>query len=85
MSEEKSEEAKILASLKADLPARPNSNPPALVFHGVRGTNCQATDSPSWHNPHEAVQAAIYLQAFYSVGLTPDQCGIITPYQAQVQ
>uniref|UniRef100_A0A1B6MT70 RNA helicase n=1 Tax=Graphocephala atropunctata TaxID=36148 RepID=A0A1B6MT70_9HEMI len=80
---ESSEEARVLASLRSVLPPRPDGPPPALVFHGVRGTNCQAVDSPSWHNPHEAVQAAMYLQALYAAGLTPDQCGIITPYQAQ--
>ncbi|XP_046659746.1 LOW QUALITY PROTEIN: probable RNA helicase armi [Homalodisca vitripennis] len=83
VDEEKSEEARVLVSLRSVLPPRPDSSPPALVFHGVRGTNCQAVDSPSWHNPHEAVQVTMYLQALYAAGLTPEQCGIITPYQAQ--
>lgn len=84
VSEETSEEAAILASLREELPSRPGLLPPAIVFIGVRGTNCQAADSPSWFNPHEAVEVAKCLQAFYSVGLSPEQCGIITPYQAQV-
>uniref|UniRef100_A0A1B6HGZ4 Uncharacterized protein n=1 Tax=Homalodisca liturata TaxID=320908 RepID=A0A1B6HGZ4_9HEMI len=83
VDEEKSEEARVLVSLRSVLPPRPDRSPPALVFHGVRGTNCQAVDSPSWHNPHEAVQVTMYLQALYAAGLTPEQCGIITPYQAQ--
>lgn len=84
VSDVSSLEAGVLTRLKAVLPQRANSAPPALVFHGVRGTNCQAEESPSWHNPHEAVQVAMYLQSLYDSGLTPDDCGIITPYQAQV-
>jgi len=85
VSEERSAEARILASLgsEAVLPPR-EGQPPAVVFHGVRGTNCQDADSPSWYNPHEAVQTAMYLQKLYACGLTPEDCGIITPYQAQV-
>lgn len=79
-----SEEAEILDRLRSLLPTREDQSPPALVFHGVRGTNCQSQESPSWYNPHEAVQTTLYLQSLYNAGLTPDQCGIITPYQAQV-
>ncbi|XP_054285812.1 probable RNA helicase armi [Macrosteles quadrilineatus] len=84
VSDVTSEEAEILDRLRSLLPTREDQSPPALVFHGVRGTNCQSQESPSWYNPHEAVQTTLYLQSLYNAGLTPDQCGIITPYQAQV-
>lgn len=65
------------------MPEREHS-PPAIVFHGIIGTNHRDTDSPSWYNPEEATQAYLYLLKFYKHGLTPDDIGIITPYQKQV-
>jgi hypothetical protein len=79
-------EADLLASLASKLPERSTENggPPALVFHGVRGKNYQERESPSWYNPQEVVQAIYYLSMLYGTGLTPDDVGIITPYQKQV-
>ncbi|XP_075225443.1 putative RNA helicase armitage [Lycorma delicatula] len=87
-----SEEARILLSLKDELPLRDDTTedelkrilPPALVFHGVRGVNFQEEDSPSWFNPQEMVQVIFYVNVFYKVGLTADEIGIVTPYQKQV-
>lgn len=58
--------------------------PPAIVFHGVNGKNCKDNDSPSWYNPEEATQVYLYLLKLYKCGLSPDDIGIITPYQKQV-
>lgn len=59
--------------------------PPAIVFHGVNGENCKDNDSPSWYNPEEATQVYLYLLKLYKCGLSPDDIGIITPYQKQVK
>ena len=75
-----------MASLAEELPQRSKENggPPPLVFHGVKGNNYQEEGSPSWYNPQEVVQALYYVNAFYNVGITADDIGIITPYQKQV-
>ncbi|CAK9800689.1 RNA helicase Mov10l1 [Anthophora plagiata] len=79
----KSKEARLLQTLAAELPERKNS-PPAIVFHGVNGENCKDNDSPSWYNLEEATQVYLYLLKLYKCGLSPDDIGIITPYQKQV-
>ncbi|PBC31819.1 RNA helicase armi [Apis cerana cerana] len=76
ISSKKSKEAKLLQTLASELPKR-KGIPPAIVFHGVNGENCKDNDSPSWYNPEEATQ-------LYKCGLSPDDIGIITPYQKQV-
>lgn len=70
--------------LADELPERDEGGPPALVFHGVRGENMQQNDSPSWYNPHEAIQVFFYLNRLYSLGLSPDDIGVISPYTKQV-
>ena len=62
----------------------PNEKCP-LIFHGVRGQNIQETDSPSWFNPAEALQAAKYLGLILSTGISIDDVGIIAPYRKQTQ
>lgn len=69
--------------MAGELPKR-NGAPPAIIFHGVNGENCKDSDSPSWYNPEEATQAYLYLLKLYQCGLSPDDVGIITPYQKQV-
>ncbi|XP_032689386.1 probable RNA helicase armi [Odontomachus brunneus] len=83
ISSKKSKEAKLLETLRAELPER-NGSPPAIVFHGVDGENCRDSDSPSWYNLEEATQVYLYLLKLYKYGLKPDDIGIITPYQKQV-
>ncbi|XP_029039267.2 probable RNA helicase armi [Osmia bicornis bicornis] len=83
ISPKKSKEAKLLQTLASELPER-NGAPPAIIFHGVNGENCKDSDSPSWYNPEEATQAYLYLLKLYKCGLSPDDLGIITPYQKQV-
>ncbi|XP_026673868.1 probable RNA helicase armi [Ceratina calcarata] len=83
VSPKESKEAKLLETLAAELPERKGS-PPAIVFHGVIGENCKDNDSPSWYNPVEATQVYLYLLKLYKCGLSPDDVGIITPYQKQV-
>lgn len=70
--------------LRAELPERDGLSPPAVVFHGVNGENHRDTDSPSWYNLEEATQVYLYLLKLYKYGLEPDDIGIITPYQKQV-
>lgn len=60
-------------------------SPTSIIFHGVRGQNHQEHDNPSWYNPQEIWQCIHYLKRSYSIGLTADDCGIITPYKKQVQ
>ena len=66
----------------------PNPEVPVL-FHGIKGEQCQEEDSPSWFNPVEAFQAVSYLQKVYEldgVGVVdPDDVGIVTPYRKQVE
>ena len=63
----------------------PNPDIPVL-FHGVKGEQCQEEDSPSWFNPVEAFQAVSYLQKVYELGgVDPDEVGIVTPYRKQVE
>ncbi|XP_014478416.1 PREDICTED: probable RNA helicase armi [Dinoponera quadriceps] len=83
ISSKKSQEAKLLETLRAELPER-NGSPPAIVFHGVDGENLRDSESPSWYNPQEATQVYLYLLKLYKYGLEPDDIGIITPYQKQV-
>ena len=83
ISSKRSKEAKLLQTLAAELPER-NGSPPAVVFHGINGQNCKDTDNPSWYNPEEAAQVYLYLLKLYKCGLSPDDIGIITPYQKQV-
>ncbi|XP_012537922.1 probable RNA helicase armi [Monomorium pharaonis] len=84
ISSQNSEEAKLLEMLRAELPERDGS-PPAVIFHGVNGENYRDTNSPSWYNPEEATQVYLYLLMLYKYGLEPDDIGVITPYQQQVQ
>ncbi|XP_076298208.1 putative RNA helicase armitage isoform X2 [Lasioglossum baleicum] len=83
VSPERSKEAKLLQELSTELPEREGS-PPAIVFHGINGKNCRDNDSPSWYNPEEATQVYLYLLKLYECGISPDDIGIITPYQKQV-
>ncbi|XP_029175331.1 probable RNA helicase armi [Nylanderia fulva] len=84
ISSENSKEAKLLEMLRMELPDRPDSSPPAVVFHGVDGRNLRDTASPSWYNLEEATQVYVYLLKLYKYGLEPDDIGIITPYHKQV-
>ncbi|XP_031841973.1 putative RNA helicase armitage isoform X2 [Nomia melanderi] len=83
ISSKRSKEAKLLRTLAAELPERKDS-PPTIVFHGVNGENRKDNDSPSWYNPEEATQVYLYLLKLYKCGLSPNDIGIITPYQKQV-
>lgn len=67
-----------------DLKMEDRDSPPALIFHGVRGQNYQEGDCPSWYNPQEIWQIVRYLQKCYSIKLTEDDVGVITPYKKQV-
>nr|CAD7447578.1 unnamed protein product [Timema bartmani] len=79
-------EAELLASLADILPSRSeDQGPPAIVFQGIRGRNLQEGNCPSWFNPQEVVQTIYYIKKLYAAGLSPDDIGIITPYQRQVQ
>ena len=66
----------------------PNPEVPVL-FHGIKGEQCQEEDSPSWFNPVEAFQAVSYLRKVYELdgvgGVDPDDVGIVTPYRKQVE
>jgi putative helicase MOV10L1 len=62
----------------------PNEKCP-LIFHGVRGQNCQENDSPSWFNPAEGLQVAKYLGLILTKGVPIEDIGIIAPYRKQTQ
>ncbi|UYV64033.1 MOV10L1, partial [Cordylochernes scorpioides] len=51
----------------------------------MQGEELRESDSPSWFNPIEIVQASQYLSDLYNEGLTPGDVGIITPYRKQVE
>ncbi|OAD54050.1 putative RNA helicase armi [Eufriesea mexicana] len=78
-----SKEAKLLQTLATELPKRKGA-PPAIIFHGVNGENCKDDDNPSWYNLEEATQVYLYLINLYKCGISPNDIGIITPYQKQV-
>ncbi|XP_017761861.1 PREDICTED: probable RNA helicase armi [Eufriesea mexicana] len=83
ISATKSKEAKLLQTLATELPKRKGA-PPAIIFHGVNGENCKDDDNPSWYNLEEATQVYLYLINLYKCGISPNDIGIITPYQKQV-
>ncbi|XP_033194501.1 putative RNA helicase armitage [Bombus vancouverensis nearcticus] len=83
VSSKTSKEARLLQILATELPKRKDT-PPAIIFHGVNGENCKDDDNPSWYNPEEATQVYLYLLKLYKCGISPDDIGIITPYQKQV-
>ncbi|GLH13077.1 Probable RNA helicase armi [Gryllus bimaculatus] len=85
VSTETSLEADTLRKMANILPKRKTQLPPAVVFHGIRGTNYQDGSCPSWFNPQEVVQVANYLKSIFESGMNPDEVGVITPYQRQVQ
>ncbi|KAK0163342.1 hypothetical protein PV327_007034 [Microctonus hyperodae] len=78
-----SPEAELLRSIALILPTR-DGQPPAIVFHGINGENCQDSDSPSWYNPAEATQVYLYLLRLYDCGISENDIGIIAPYKKQV-
>ncbi|PSN43923.1 hypothetical protein C0J52_03667 [Blattella germanica] len=61
--------ADMLALLANELPPRSKENggPPAFVFHGIRGENCQEAGSPSWYNPQEILQAMYYVHKLRNI------------------
>ncbi|XP_047346297.1 probable RNA helicase armi isoform X2 [Vespa velutina] len=83
ISSKNSDEAQLLRTLAEELPER-TGLPPAILFHGIKGKNLRDSDSPSWYNPEEATQVYIYLLRLYNCGISPEDIGIITPYQKQV-
>ncbi len=64
----------------------PNHQVP-IVFHGVRGPECQDDDSPSWYNAGEAFLVVQYLKQLYEldVSVSAESVGIIAPYRKQVE
>jgi len=64
-----------------------------LFFHGMRGKDEQEKKSPSWFNADEVVAVVKLAQQLLQpramgrsgVSLKPEQIGIITPYNRQVQ
>ncbi|XP_023326960.1 RNA helicase Mov10l1 [Eurytemora carolleeae] len=56
-----------------------------VIFHGVKGDNRQEPDSPSWFNPQEVWQVAVYTQNLLIEGVEKDDIGIISPYRKQTQ
>ena len=59
-----------------------------IIFHGVEGEDSREGISPSFFNPHEAVEVVQYVRKLLdhrSLGVTPDEIGVISPYKKQVQ
>jgi len=58
-----------------------------IIFHGIEGEDAREGSSPSFFNPHEAVEVVKYVRALLdhkSLGVTPDEIGVISPYRKQV-
>ena len=58
-----------------------------VIFHGVEGQDLREGNSPSFFNPEEAVEVAKYVRTLLdekSLGVSPDQIGVISPYRKQV-
>ncbi|XP_056644003.1 probable RNA helicase armi [Diorhabda sublineata] len=85
IDDKNSYEAKLLQSIQEILPKNSKNTIPQIVFHGVNGENYQSEDSPSWFNPHEAVQVFYYINELYRLGIKSSSIGIITPYIKQVK
>lgn len=87
VNEKDSQEIAVLKRVCAALELPPTRSdgrlPSAVLFHGIHGQDLQTEESPSWFNPHEIAQSVMYLQGLYDGGLTPEECGILTPYNKQ--
>lgn len=79
-----SEAAKEVQERALGLDFLPNPDFP-LVFHGVRGHNFQEVDSPSWFNPSECFQAAMYFRHLLDNNFTNLDVCLISPYRKQNQ
>ncbi|TRY75130.1 hypothetical protein TCAL_00662 [Tigriopus californicus] len=63
----------------------PNPDIP-IIFHGIKGFNCQEGDCPSWFNPVEAFQTSKFVRLMYGEGkVNPTELGVIAPYRKQVE
>ena len=63
----------------------PNKTSP-LLFRHVDGEEARDEDSPSWHNPAEKAEVMnIIYDLLQSKLATPEDIGVITPYQKQMQ
>jgi helicase MOV-10 len=59
-----------------------------MIFSGVLGKDEREGSSPSWFNLHEVEEVLKYVKLLLTTRrnpLTPDNIGIISPYQQQVQ
>lgn len=74
---------RVCTAICLPITRRDGRPPSAILFHGMHGQDLQTEESPSWFNPTEIAQAVMYLQGLYDGGLTPDECGILTPYNKQ--
>lgn len=84
LNEEDEEIRDMVVALHPLFNCSADKNYPGLVFHGIRGENVQAEESPSWFNRHEASTVVMFLAQLYRKKFKPDDIGIITPYIQQV-
>lgn len=59
-----------------------------IIFHGIQGQDTREASSPSFFNPQEVVAVVEYVALLLnerSLGVTPDDIGIISPYRKQVR
>ena len=60
----------------------PLADRPPVVAHSLGGP--ERRDDHSWYNPTEATLVGLLVKDLLDDGLAPDEIGVITPYQAQV-
>lgn len=56
-----------------------------MTEDGGGGEEGSAKTALSYRNTHEATIVYKHIQQLYSLGLTPDQIGVITPYNGQLE
>ena len=71
----------LLLKVKEILPMGCRESPPAVIFHGINGTDLQSQDSPSWFNLDEINQLLYYVNELFRLRVSSKDIGIITPYK----
>ncbi|CAE8633933.1 unnamed protein product [Polarella glacialis] len=60
-----------------------DGNRQPVIFHHIESQESRTKGSPSWVNQGEVLQVRAYLRQLVAFGISPQDVGIISPYQLQ--